>query len=440
MNRPQLFRTGIKDLLKASLPESFYDSSARDPSPHCHPGTRQNFIDKITSWGSGGPRHPERILWMQGPAGVGKSALAQTCAELLAQQDKLAAAFFFSRPNIRDDPACLFTSISYQIATKSELYNKILDRGIRNDPTLVKKAIRRQFHELLVNPLQELGEGGEMMKGRVVIIDGLDECAGTEAQREIIDIITASILNETTPFRWAFFSRPEVHIVAAFASSHLLPLSLRLELPVSREIDHEILRYLTDELEKIQVEYGLPSSWLSKSVIGTLVNLSAGLFIYAATIIRFLRERNSLGPVDQLKAVVLLATYVAVNGSGHPLAELDLFYILIMQRIPPKILPILKKILLLNVFAPQSYMYKRTYLVINILGISEQQFRTACGPLHSVLSIESQNLEFCHASFSDFLQDQERSKEFCIYSDCLDGLRRDLLERLNDVHANSTGM
>ncbi len=426
--------------MKASLPEAFHDSFARDPSPHCHPGTRQNFIDKITGWGSGDPDAPEPILWMQGPPGVGKSALAQTCAELLAQQKKLGAAFFFSGPNTRDDPACLFKSVSYQIATKSQLYSNILDRDIRNDPTLVKKAIARQFHELLVKPLQELRELGEEAQEQVVIIDGLDECAGTEAQRDIIEIITTSVSNETTPFRWAFFSRPEVHIVAAFASSQLLPITLKLELPVSREIDHEILRYLMAELKKIRVEYGLPSSWPSEMVIGTLVDLSAGLFIYTATIVRFLRERNSLGPVDQLQAVLSLATRVAVNGSGHPLAELDTFYTLIMRRVPSKILPMLKKILLLNVFSPQSYMYKRTNLIINILGISDQQFQNACGSLHSVLSIESQNLEFYHASFSDFLQDRERSKEFCIYSDCLDDLRRDLLERLNEVHTNSTSM
>ncbi len=122
------------------MPEAFHDSGARDP-PRCHPGTRLDYIDNISAWGSGTSCHAEHILWVRGPTGVGKCAIAQTCAELLSERNELGAAFFFSRSNQKDDPTCLFTSISYQIVTKSASFGDIIDRVIHGDPTLVKKSL-----------------------------------------------------------------------------------------------------------------------------------------------------------------------------------------------------------------------------------------------------------------------------------------------------------
>ncbi|KAF9447123.1 hypothetical protein P691DRAFT_140749 [Macrolepiota fuliginosa MF-IS2] len=431
------------------MPDAFYDSSARDPPPSCHPGTRYDFIDAITSWGLGASQHAERILWVYGPAGVGKSAVAQTCAELLAEQKKLGAALFFSRLNERDDPDRLFPSLSYQIATKFDPYGDVLDHRISKDPTLVTKSVKEQFQELLAKPFSNLGidTTGEV-EGLVIIVDGLDECGkGPRMHCDIIEIVATSIRNRTTPFRWVFLSRPETHIVGSFAGDDLCPLSYRLEIRVSRDIDNQIALYLTAELHKIQERNRLPDSWLSERDIGVLVNLSAGLFIYAATVIRFVGNHKSLGPVDQLRAVLALANHKKKNSSVHPLSELDFFYTLIVQCVPSEILPRIYAILLLVVFTKETNVqnYKHytrpamNVIIANILGLSEPQFRSACGSLHSVLELDSQlEIKFYHASFMDFLRDSKRSGEFCIYS-CLGPLRLKLLHRLNDIHADSIG-
>ncbi|KAF9443421.1 hypothetical protein P691DRAFT_808973 [Macrolepiota fuliginosa MF-IS2] len=375
---------------------------------------------------------------MRGPAGVGKSAVAQSCAELLSSQNKLGAAFFFSRFNGRDDPNQLFTSISYQIATKCNSYGRLLDRDIWNDPTLVKKSVIQQFRELIVKPWREIWERGERMEEWVIVIDGLDECAGNKAQQDIIEVIAAFACDESLPFRWALFSRLDPRIMASFGSDHIASLSLHLELPVSRETDDEILLYLTGELDRIRREHGLASPWPVAREIATLVDLSGGLFIYAATVIRFVGEINSSGPVDQLEAVLAFAKHRGTISSDHPLAELDRFYTLIMQRIPSKVLLTIQKILLLKTLHIAGV--DRAPKIASILGLSEPQFRNACGALHSVLELQSPgpDIRFYHASFMDFMQDQKRAKEFCIYLSCLDGLRHELLERLNNVHLYST--
>ncbi|KAF9441295.1 hypothetical protein P691DRAFT_739799 [Macrolepiota fuliginosa MF-IS2] len=337
------------------MPDAFHDSSARDPPPSCHPGTRRNLIDTITSWGLGTSQHTEPMLWMYGPAGVGKSAVAQTCSERLAEGDKLGAALFLSRSvglNQRDDPCRLFPSLAYQIATKSKPFGDILDNCIQDDPTLVTKSIREQFQELLVKPLSQLeADAAGVVEGLVVIIDGLDECGkGPGTHCDIIEIVAASIRNRTTPFRWVFFSRPETHIVGSFTTDDLCSLTYQLEIRVSRDIDYDITLYLTDGLRKIQQRNGLSDSWLSERDIGVLVSLSGGLFIYAATVIRFVGGRELLGPMDQLRAVLALASGNKGTDSVHPLSELDLFYTLIMRCVPPGIIPRIQAILLLTSF------------------------------------------------------------------------------------------
>ncbi|KAF9445232.1 hypothetical protein P691DRAFT_762686 [Macrolepiota fuliginosa MF-IS2] len=224
-------------------------------------------------------------------------------------------------------------------------------------------------------------------------------------------------------------------------------MTCRLEIRVSRDIDNEITLYLTDGLRKIQQRNGLPDSWVSERDKGVLVNLSGGLFIYAATVIRFVGSRELFGPVDQLCAVLALASGDKGTGSVHPLSEIDLFYTLIMRSVPPGILPRIHAILLL-IFFPTTIdfwipversQWTNTLWVANTIRLSETQFLNACDSLHSVLELtSSQEIKFYHSSFMDFLQDPSRSGKFCMYSR-LDSLRLELLQRLNGVHAGSIG-
>ncbi|KAF9443194.1 hypothetical protein P691DRAFT_779020 [Macrolepiota fuliginosa MF-IS2] len=434
MNNPQFVhisepeKRGLEILLEASIPEAAYDSS--DHPSHCHPGTRYQYIDRIVHWGMGdvNPRH--RIFWLKGPAGVGKSAIAQSCAEELAARKKLAAAFFFSRPNLRDNPQCLFTSISYQLASKLKSYSEILKSTIHDDPTIVTKALLHQFHDLFISPLQELAAKGEKVTERVVIIDGLDEVAGETAQQAIIEIIAASTRDGTTPFVWLLCSRLEPHLIATFNSPALSVVTHQEELMVSRDIDNEIAKYLTDELAKLGKEHDLPLPWPRERDIGALINLSGGLFIYATTVIRFIGDRNSLGPKDQLRAVLALATSVSKHNSGHPLSELDLFYLLILQRIPAKILQTVQRVLLATTIGEL-----RTNLEGNrrLLRLSSSQFHAACRTLHSVMKVESSKINFYHASFMDFMRDPQRSKQFCIQLESGNALRTELMTRLQAI-------
>ena len=59
----------------------------------CLIGTRKELIAKIERWIDHDKDHP--ICWLNGPAGSGKLAVAQTIAEHCNDNRRLAASFFF---------------------------------------------------------------------------------------------------------------------------------------------------------------------------------------------------------------------------------------------------------------------------------------------------------------------------------------------------------
>ncbi|KAF9441170.1 hypothetical protein P691DRAFT_813488 [Macrolepiota fuliginosa MF-IS2] len=324
--------TGIDILLEASNRDAAHDSKARDYAPRCHPGTREQHIEDIVYWAvpAAGTDNPLPLFWMKGPAGVGKSAIAQTCAERLKKLGKLGATFFFSVKG-RDKAAEFIPTIAYQLSTQFPEYQGLVDRRILRDKAILNKTMATQLQTLIVEPLQELEKAGKGIGQRIVmIVDGLDECESTDDQCRIIEIIAAAARDGITPFCWAFFSRPEPHIEASFSRADVAQITCMTMLPISRDADSDIELYLRSGFENILRRRNIPlkSQWPSDNDIQTLVKKSDGLFIYAATALRVVAQP---GPIEE--ALHTVCTTSSDRTGNSPFAELDAFYMLIMQRI-----------------------------------------------------------------------------------------------------------
>lgn len=81
----------MKLLSEKIIPGTAHDSSARDPPARCHPGTRIKILGRITSW-SYDEKRRKALLWLNDPAGVGKSAIIQFFAEHLVKAGRLGAS------------------------------------------------------------------------------------------------------------------------------------------------------------------------------------------------------------------------------------------------------------------------------------------------------------------------------------------------------------
>jgi hypothetical protein len=322
---------------------------------------------------------------MWGPAGVGKSALAQTCAERVEEMGYLGAAFFFSI-NGRNDHRSFFVMLAYQLSTALSDYRQVLDTTVYNDKTLVTKKMASQFDSLIVQPVQMLERQGKTVGQKAIFIDGLDECEDMRAQEDIIKLIAMSVRTKSTPFRWAIFSRAESYIRSTFEDELISSTTRIVELPIrSPDDDPEVEVYIRHEFRNILRRRNIPStlSWPSDNDIKALVKAAAGLFAYAAAVLRYIDQPKALRLEDALHDVL---NSVSHGGSG-PFAGLDVFYMLIMQRIPENVLPS-AQLLLYRIqeggFEPVTFVAG----VCNRLGLSQFDFLGIFQYLHAVLKVQ----------------------------------------------------
>ncbi|XP_006458967.1 hypothetical protein AGABI2DRAFT_191061, partial [Agaricus bisporus var. bisporus H97] len=227
-----------------------FDSSDRHPPPRCHPGTRlaiiercKNFVDQ-----DGGK---EKMRWVVGGAGVGKSAIMQIVAEEIPAD----ASVFFS-VNGRNDGTKFFATIAYQLAVKYEPYQHFIRNAINRDPSLLRKSLPAQFRKFIVDPFihQHLLNPSQRF---VIIIDGLDECDDSKTQREILGLISDFCIKySASPVVWFVASRPEPHITSFFDNARITPAYTKEEVEIdSDEACKDVEQYLRDELNDVKLAY-----------------------------------------------------------------------------------------------------------------------------------------------------------------------------------------
>ena len=127
---------------------------------------------------------PKRIMWVNGPAGAGKSAIAQTIAERY-EDSRLAGSFFFLRGSEdRGVSDRLFMTLAWQLAFSIPETRPYIESVMKKEPLLYTKSIEVQFNRLIVDVFGNLlhDKPGLYPKKSLVIIDGVDECAGNNAR------------------------------------------------------------------------------------------------------------------------------------------------------------------------------------------------------------------------------------------------------------------
>lgn len=246
----------MKLLAENTLDGVEHDSYARDPPPRCLPGTRLDIMERLKSWMHDLDRE-ERLTWLQGLAGVGKSAIMQTLAESEAESECsiLGATLFFSGPRQRDDPQRFILTIAYQLAVKYQPYRHYVVELFSINPKLVEKTLFEQFKRLIVIPFGEK----KLLEGThntiLVLIDGLDECKSERAQHDIIILIGGFTQKyPQSPLVWIIASRPEQHIRAALLSCRYS--YMEIEVPAKPgENWKDIERFLQGESDKSNKSY-----------------------------------------------------------------------------------------------------------------------------------------------------------------------------------------
>ncbi|XP_006463171.1 hypothetical protein AGABI2DRAFT_207819, partial [Agaricus bisporus var. bisporus H97] len=333
----------MEKLLEKTILGAASDSSARDPPPRCHPGTRLAILERCLHF-IANCNDNKKIRWVVGSAGVGKSAILQNVAESPKLPVISQASVFFSI-NGRNDGSKAILTLSYQLATKSELYRQVIEYEIARDPSLLQSSLSVHFKKFIVEPF--IGNSRLNSAGRIlIIIDGLDECHNLRSQQEILRLIfDLCITYPSSPIVWLIASRPEQHITSFFSRANVTPTYEKEEVAVdSDEARADVERFLRDEMKEIKASwYSLDaqSEWPDERDLWKLANASGGLFAYAHTAIKYIGDPNIGNPVSQLSDVLNVIDNHPMTGiprDEHPMALLDALYARILSNVPPKIM------------------------------------------------------------------------------------------------------
>ncbi|KAF9442440.1 hypothetical protein P691DRAFT_765222 [Macrolepiota fuliginosa MF-IS2] len=417
----------MEKLLKEIIRGAQHNSSARDPPPECHPGTRVKMLERMRTWFF--HMDPQKaFLWIYGPAGVGKSAVVQTFAEALAAANRLGATLFFSRPNDRSDPKRVFITIAYQLAVRIPSYRTFAIEQIALDPELLEKGMREQFKIFIVVPFvhRRIGQGREALG---ILLDGLDECEGQGPQRDIIRLISDFVRDYPgVPLVWVISSRPEPHICSTFEEDTVTINHWHEYIPVdSTEACQDVERFLTDRFEKLRLHFPyVPPHWPSETQRLKLTHTSSGLFVFAEAATRFIGDEDHANPESRLDVVLSVIDHAKVTESGHqPFASLDALYTHILLSIPQCLWPTAKLVLghiLCRRHLPYYVKMKDLKAFSEVYHLELSTIYASLNKLHSVLVIpppekaEEASVSFIHASFADYLGDSTRSGSFYIDS------------------------
>jgi WD40 repeat protein len=286
------------------VPQAVYNSYDNRDQSTCLADTRVEILQEIRDWFDTDNGPP--IFWLNGLAGMGKSTIARTVAQEADEKASLAASFFFARRT--GDLASarkFFPSIAIQCVKRIPLLETLIRESLDKQPDLPQLRLQDQWRHLVYGPLCRLPRGSHPSK-LLLVIDALDECAGDNDVRELLKLLLEAKDISTVQLRVFVTSRPETPIRLGFRQMpSLYHRDLSLQGHPREAVDRDIRTFLVHEFTEIrdQLEIGT-SDWPKPEEIDTLVRDSGGLFIYAATICRFIKSNDYWSAKDLLRMIL----------------------------------------------------------------------------------------------------------------------------------------
>jgi NACHT domain len=375
-------------------------------------------LKEVYDWADG---HDQRIIfWLNGLAGTGKSTIARTVAGYYFHQNRLGASFFFSRGGGDIGTASKFvTSIAVQLARNVPTLHLLICDAIIEHTDIANSSLREQWNELILNPLSKLKlreKSSPYPRTYVLVIDALDECDDENNIRLLLHLLAETRSLVSIRLRIFLTSRPEGPIRHGFYRiPNLQHQNLVLHNISPSIVDHDIYLFLEFNFKVIRQERSLEATWPGEKVIRELVQTAGGLFIWAATACRFIRE----GKRFAVKRLELLL-HRGNNGSTAPEKQLDDIYITVLRQSiaqeytaeeKEEACRMLRHILgsIVILLSPLS-----TSSLSKLLFIDRESVTQTLDDLHSILDVPKNHIESLrlhHPSFRDFLLDKNRCRD-----------------------------
>lgn len=380
-----------------------FDSHEEERNSRCLADTRVEIQDQIQDWVK--TKDGKHMLWLKGMAGTGKSTIARTVAQSFATQQKLGASFFFKKgEGDRGNASRFVTTVATDLLKCVPEMKAGIRQAVDHEPNIAKKTLKTQFDKLIVQPLSEVKVISNIQQELVVVIDALDECDQKEDIRAIIQLLAQAKDMGPISLRVFVTSRPEPPIRLSFQQ---MPDEAYQELVLNEVATDTIARdvrlFFENELASIREQSSLDNSWPGEQETQTLVNMAVPLFIFAATVCRFLKE-DCGDPEERLSDILKYDIDAIPREDKTYLPILDPVFARQTEKEKEKFREVVGSIILLE--DPLSIDS-----IANLLNFTMAAVRFQLNSLHSVLEIprdKKRPVRVLHLSFHDFLVDPKK--------------------------------
>jgi len=380
-------------------------------------GTRKDLLSQLECWLN--DEQDKRVFWLNGLAGTGKSTIAQTFTEMSFADGKLGASFFCSRDfEDRNNLRTIFPTLAFQLAYRYPRFREELLPVLIASPSVGRETLCSQMEKLIVGPLKAT------RIPTLIVIDALDECKDEQPASAILSILSCYV-DQIPNVKFFITGRPEPQIRSGFQLDTLQPFTEVLEL-------HKVQRSLVDSDIKLFFQAQLPKTaknrrhcdvtkeWPLTSDINILCEKTAGLFIYASTVVKFVASQYH-EPPDRLALLISLPQDTVREGDSG----IDSLYTEILKQAYSALGPDSHKQDNQEVYHSFRSVVGAVLLAFNPLSMKSlssllpgfgtpSKISTALDPLHSLLLVPNGTgdpVQVFHKSFPDFLMDSNRCKD-----------------------------
>jgi hypothetical protein len=402
---------------------TYAEGAGLDTRKQCLEGTRTEILSHITEWVNSTEDNAPCVLWLSGPAGKGKSAIAHTIAKSFEDAGGLGSCYCFDRQREADRRhEKIFSTIARDLTDRDPEMRRALADAVKTANSLKKTPdIIQLWQKLLIEPLEKSsGSTGEPI---VIVIDALDESGGVGTRKDLLSILAGKHQNTTVPkitdlpgnFRFIVTSRPLDDIKDKFGGvQHIRQMSMD-DIP-RVDAERDIRAYVSKELEGLDFQ---------DREFAVLAKKADGLFEWARLACGYIKESHAgLSPMECYQAVVSRDP-----AERSPLLH-DMYRLILKDIIPGDTFPHSQKLRLTALARFRSVMEQ-------ILGTAEPLPLASLNAMrrHSPKQEDDFDVKLMvkymgsllsgtinpdspirplHASFRDFLTDERSSGEFFI--------------------------
>ena len=372
----------------------------------CLGGTRVEILQQLEDWLEN--EQGQRVFWLNGLAGTGKTTIAQTFAEITFAEGKLGASFFCSRDfEGRSNIQAIFPTLAFQLACQYPLFREKLLQVLRANREIEHGSLCSQLESLIIGPSQTI------QTSILIVVDALDECRDEEPASALLSVLSRYV-DKIPLIKFFITGRPEPRIRLGFRLKLLRPHTevLRLHDVKPDLVDSDIKLFLKTRLSdaiKDRSDCSLVEEWPGPESIDVLCRKAAGFFIYASTIVKFVASQLHL-PNERLALILSLPQDTShVGRSG-----IDLLYSKVLDEafhdVDQDFCLHLRSVVgaVVLIFHPLSVK-----ALADLLGNcgTPSKISSALRAFHSLLLIPDNKedpVRIFHKSFPDFLTDPKR--------------------------------